>query len=124
MRYLKKRLDDESKDWMRVNLSVRDKKLSAEPVCDFCGDPHPIFVYGSHRMATGETQQCWRWCACQICSDAIDKEDWDTLQARALRRLNEMMPSVMKGSPLILSAIRYALQEFRSYVVLTISFVK
>lgn len=123
MKYLKKRLDEEGTDMMRINLSVRERKLSAEPVCDFCGDEHPVFVYASTRMSTGETQQCWRWCACEICSTAIDVEDWNTVESRLIRRLSDLLPSLMRGSPLILKSVKYALEDFKHYVVLNISFV-
>lgn len=117
MKYMKKRLDDEGVDNMRINLSVRELKLSAEPVCDFCGDPTPIYAYASYRMSTGETTQCWRWTACQICSDAIDREDFRIIEARALRRLQSLLPPLTKGSSLVLSAVRLAMEEFHRYVV-------
>lgn len=117
MSYVKKRLDEEGTDTMRINLAMREKKLSAEPVCDFCGDPVPVFVYASTKMATGEIEQCWRWCACQVCSDAVDIDDWPVVEARLLHRLTGMLPTIVKGSPLILSAVRMALEEFHRFSI-------
>lgn len=117
MVYLKKRLDEEGVDSMRVNLAMRKLKLSAEPVCDFCGDPQPTFVYASYKMSTGETAQCWRWCACEACSQAIDSDDFVTVETRMLRRFNAMSPPIIKGSPLVVSALRLALDEFHRHVI-------
>lgn len=116
MKYMKKRLDDEGKDNMRITLSVQEKKLSPDPVCDFCGDLTPTFVYASYRMSTGQMYDCWRWCACEVCSGAIDREDFKVVEERMLHRLHALLPLV-KGSPLILSAVRLALDEFHRYVI-------
>ena len=112
--YLKKLLDPETMDMMRINLSVQEKKLSAEPVCDFCGAPHPMWVYASERMSTGEMRDAWRWCACGVCSGAVDRDNWNTIENRVVQRLKKML-LVNKDSPLVLAAARYALEEFHRY---------
>lgn len=117
--YVKKYLDEEAIDGMRLNLAAQERKLSPEPVCDFCGDPKPLFVYAAWKMSTGEMRDCWRWCACGDCSHAVDMESWEVIEAKVLHRLHGLLP-VSKGSPLILSAVRLAIEEFHRYAQKTL----
>lgn len=109
--YIKRELTPEAFDEMRINLSVRIKKFSPEPVCDFCGDPNPRYVYASRVMSTGEEMMNWRWCACEACSLAVDSDDWQTIHKKLHDRLTGMSPMI-KDSPLLVSAIVHALEEF------------
>lgn len=90
-RYLKTVLTPEMKDVLRINLSANRSKLSHDPVCDFCGNPDPIYVYRATRFTTGEECENWRWCACPVCSMLVDSNEWDDLKERIKFQLRSMM---------------------------------
>jgi hypothetical protein len=114
MPYLKQSLSDEITDTLRANLSVREKKLSAEPVCDFCGD-HPVVIYAASRMSTGQIRQCWRWCACPTCERLVDSDQWAEVQNRLISKLMKMLPGMPRK--LVASAAGVSLHEFIRYAV-------
>ena len=97
-KYLKVKLDDSRVDTMRISLSVQAVKLSSEPVCDFCGHSVPVWVYGSRRMSTGEFVDCWRWTACQECSNMVDADEWEKVEKRTAGALQRLFPAI-KGFP-------------------------
>lgn len=111
MTYLKKILSEEVIEKLTQQLQRTEIRLSDTPVCDFCGDSLPMFVYAATRMSTGEPTACWRWCACTACSDAIDMADWVGLKSRVVVRMESLLP---KGTPdyAILRAVDRALHEF------------
>ncbi len=113
--YLKKELSTTAIDDIRISLSVQTRKLSPEPVCDFCGRETPIYVYAATKMSTGEERDCWRWCACLGCSTLIDLNDWDALRARVAFKLQEMVPGIPKK--LATQAVDLALAQFHEYAV-------
>lgn len=116
MLHLKKKLTNAAKAELTETLKVTWPKLSDIPVCDFCGDSAPIFVYAARRMSTGELRACWRWCACEPCSKAIDFGKWNLLNARVTDRLRKMLPE--GASDRLLSvAVSMALKEFHDWAV-------
>lgn len=119
MAYLKKPLDTAGRDAMRINLSVQPKKISPEPVCDFCGSKNPLVVYASSRMSTGEIQNCWRWTACGVCETLIDSEQWREVELRIENRLIQAYREVNLQIPedLIHLAVKMALEQFHRYAL-------
>src|SRR5215470_2741062 len=69
--YVRKRLLPDDLDNMRINLPVQKRKLSAEPVCDFCGSSDPVFIYAATKSDT-DRRLWWRWCACDLCAEAVE----------------------------------------------------
>lgn len=108
-RYLKVVLSEQTKDNLRISLSVFAHKLSADPVCDFCGDESPVYVYRAKRMSDGSEVECWRWCACARCSYDIDYNHFRDLRHRIATRLQNMtgMPS-----KLVEQAVAFVLETF------------
>jgi hypothetical protein len=121
MAYLKKALTPEILDTLRINLSVREKKISHDPVCDFCGNPKPIWVYAADRMSTGAIQRAWRWTACAFCSRFIDKDDWTAVRGRVANRTLRLLRAFPVAHIHLLAhqAAEEALREFYSYAVRT-----
>ena len=72
----------------RINLSKLPRrqrwKGRTEPQCDFCANEKPIVTYAAHRLTSGERQDCWRWLACIACHDAITRNDFTTIERRAV----------------------------------------
>lgn len=99
---------------MRIALSVRQRKLSPEPVCDFCGQEEPIWVYGSSRTSAGEIRDCWRWAACYSCSYLIDSDDWEPIRQKLLKWLERRGPAPRL---VLLQAIDMSLDEFHFFVL-------
>ncbi len=119
MAYLKKQLDAIDRDEMRITLSAQISKLSSEPVCDFCGNGHPVAVYASARMSTGETKKCWRWTACDICEMLIDSSQWGLIEKQIEHRLIQLYESIGRPVPdnLIHFAVKGALEEFHRFAI-------
>lgn len=118
--YLKTELTNEMRDSMRISLSVQPKKIASEPVCDFCGDPHPVVVYRASKMSTGQLTPCWRWCACEACEEAVDRDDWKYIrkkvEARLLVVFGHMMPTKPPKS-LVSEAVRKSLDQFHEAAI-------
>lgn len=112
-RYVYKRISDEGMDTMRIQLSVREKKLSPEPHCDFCGDPNPTVVYASNVMSTGERTPCWRWCACVRCHELVIINDWETV----IHNLTAWLAGKLEGVPpsMCEEAARHSFKDFLRY---------
>ncbi len=110
MAYLKKQLDEKDRDSMRINLSVQPKKISPEPVCDFCGANHPLVVYAASRMSTGEIRNCWRWTACgQWREVELRIENW---LLRSYKDANLPIPK-----DLLQLAVKASLEQFHKYAL-------
>ncbi len=92
MTYLKKELTPAALDTLRINLSVQAAKMSAEPVCDFCGSADPVSVYADLKMSNGLERPAWRWCACGLCEKLVDASNWGDLQSRVTQRLLKLAP--------------------------------
>ena len=123
MAYVKELLTAADMDQLRVNLSRRKVKLSPDPVCDFCGDTHPVWRYAATRMSTGEWQRCWRWLACGPCSNAVDSGDWLVVGRRVRKKLRTMVTVIVMGGdgaelftePILTASVRAVLREFHEY---------
>jgi hypothetical protein len=92
IRYLKKPYTEDDEERLTRNLQSQPLRLADVPVCDFCGGPSPVTIYGSIRMSTGESRRCWRWCACAECEKLVDTNDWDKLRVKVVDRLKTMLP--------------------------------
>lgn len=114
MSYRKKALMEADIDEMRITLSVRQKKISSEPKCDFCGDDQPIFAYASRRMESGIIVDCWRWCACEDCSVSLDRRDWEAVLSKISKWLAGRLPYPKN---IIRHAARTSFQEFINYAI-------
>jgi hypothetical protein len=120
MAYVKRVITSEDLDRIRIELSNQRRKLSPEPVCDFCGDPTPLFTYAASRMASGEQQMCWRWAACKTCSQAIDRDEWPEVIKRCQKRLQDMLESQEMTdipSKILEKAIWNMVDDFRATVI-------
>jgi hypothetical protein len=120
MTYLKKQIDADTIERTRINLSMRDNKLSPDPVCDFCSDTNPVWVYAASRMASGEARPCWRWMACAGCSRSIDNGNWDKLVRHMVNQFRAIWLKRHGGSvadDLIEKSVRRGLQQFRDWAV-------
>jgi len=87
--YLKRIVTPEDLDSVRLNLSVWGWKLSAEPTCDFCGDPTPKFLYASIYFQAGERIPNWRWMVCESCSGHLDRNNWKPIEAKIVTYLKQ-----------------------------------
>lgn len=116
--YLKKVLDAQAIDAVRINLSVQEQKLRSEPSCDFCGDS-PHVIYAASRMSTGQPQQCWRWMACTTCEHMVDNNQWDAVEQRTTARFKQFFRARVPGATdaTITKAVVLALAAFHSYAV-------
>lgn len=125
MRYLKKQITEEDMDTMRAWLVVHalKKKVPSEPVCDFCGSRSPKWLYGSTRMSDNDSQllnispdiQCWRWTACDICSQFIDTERWGEVEAYLILWLQTRFDNASKETLRRVAGL--VLDEFHRYVI-------
>jgi hypothetical protein len=115
--YLKKFLTEKATDAARIALSVRDRKWSSDPVCDFCADPKPIVIYASSRSSTGENGQVWRWTACETCEKLIDIDQWSAIQDRMMLVLRRRASMRDTPAPLLRQAVMHTLAEFHRYAV-------
>jgi hypothetical protein len=113
-KYLKVKIDDSRRDDMRINLSAEKRKLSPEPVCDFCGAPDPVWIYGSRKMSTGEFTDCWRWTACQECSDMVDANQWDKVEKKVDSKLKFLSFVPM---PQLREVARAVLKDFHIFAI-------
>jgi hypothetical protein len=98
MRYLRKQYDP------RV-----DKLTPQPPICDFCGEHAPEFLYAAGRLTSGEPLPCWRWAACGGCAAKIEAENWQALRAMIAEKLArhlDLPPRVVAAS------VRAALRMF------------
>jgi hypothetical protein len=102
-------------DNIQVLRATRKFKLHDDPVCDFCGDHHPLYCYASSRTSTGEYRECWRWCACADCADAVEAMDWGHLE----KKIADWLSIRVKNYPyMVLSEIAHRVfQEFKRYAV-------
>ena len=122
MVYVREPLTTADVDQLRVNLSSQVRKLSPDPVCDFCGDPHPVWRYAANRMSTGEWRACWRWLACDGCGVAIEAGEWATVESRVREKLRQMVKvfgpgaSAMLTESILTKSVRAALEMFHEYV--------
>lgn len=57
-------------------------RVGNSPLCDFCGERSPMFVYASSVMSTGQPIRCWRWCACSLCDSDLQTGNWSVLLKR------------------------------------------
>lgn len=125
MNYLKKRVTNEDLDTMRAWLVVHalKKKMSPEPVCDFCGLRSPEWLYGSTRLSDNDSQllnispdvQCWRWTACAVCSPLIDSERWNKVEDYLVLWLQTRFSEASKGTLHHVAGL--VLEEFHRYVI-------
>jgi hypothetical protein len=109
MSYKRKELDV-------VTLQTCRASLDHPPICDFCGDPHPMFIYAASRMSSGLFTDCWRWCACWTCSHAIENREWDLIEATMVIKLRKTMSSMIPAT-YIMRAVHKALEEFHTYAI-------
>jgi hypothetical protein len=116
MTYKHKPLTAEDIDRMRITLSVQEKRLSREPVCDFCGGATPVVVFAASQMSTGTKQECWRWCACEDCKSLVLADDWDSVKNKLSGRLQEVIRGRLSKHTLDM-AVESALYEFHMYSV-------
>lgn len=56
--------------------------IGSSPICDFCGERTPIYVYASKVMSTGPKIRCWRWTACAVCDQDIQDHNWGAMLKR------------------------------------------
>ena len=114
MPYLKKQLDG-----MRIDLYTQPKKISPEPVCDFCGSENPLVVYASSSMSTGELRNCWRWAACGVCEALVDRDQWREVELRIENRLIWIYRVTRLPIPedLIQYAVKGALNDFHRHAI-------
>lgn len=120
MSYQKKTLTSEALDGMRIALSVQPRRLSNEPVCDFCGAANPVVVYAASRMSTGVERDCWRWCACRDCEHAVDSENFDYIKGKLVGKLTAMYRAALgmdMAQEFTAEAVEMALAEFHRYAI-------
>jgi len=113
--YLKKRLTPETRKEILPTLLTHYPRLKDQIVCDFCGDDNTEFVYGAVRSSTGMKRKCWRWCACEACSESIEKNDWGSIMRRALptaTRLMELAIGSKVPEALAVAAVMKAFETF------------
>lgn len=82
------------------------------PVCDFCGEHAPAWLYAADRMSTGARVQCWRWAACPECSELVDADAWFRMVERLAARLTEPGPILLK-----MAAAAVSLGEFHEHAI-------
>jgi hypothetical protein len=51
--------------------------------CDFCGAPHPTWVYPCADFVIGSNGMSGNWAACEKCRHAIDHGNWHNVADRA-----------------------------------------
>jgi hypothetical protein len=139
MKYLKKLVPAADLDALRINLSVKEDALTAdpglpdyvqrvrhspEPVCDWCADAAPVYVYAASRTSAGEAARCWRWLACERCNRMIENGNWDALERRVAARFTKFfaakLESRYKGgvsASLISEAVHSSLKQFHDYAI-------
>jgi hypothetical protein len=115
--YVKKRLSPRDLDNMRIDLSVQEKKLSPEPHCDFCGDPHPVFVYAASQTTAGEDVKCWRWAACQDCSNLIDTETFEGVEEKIAQWLVKKLDLTDMDRTFFRAIAKNAMRTFHRYSI-------
>ena len=128
--YVKKPLTPEVMMEVLPTLLQHKPRMKDSVICDFCGGDDPIYVYSSERMSTGVVRPCWRWCACKICSTAIDQDNWQFIEDRLEPLVTQMfmarialLPNDGRFQPLpevitrgvIVMSVRQALNEFRQW---------
>jgi hypothetical protein len=92
--------------------------LKSHPVCDFCGDDDPYFIYASSRTSNDEKIRNWRWCACTACSYLVDNNRHEELQKRVEKRLRKLLPpEMMRNRTLLMAAVRMSLLDFYVYAI-------
>lgn len=113
MAYVKKTFSNE--EYRDLNDAVKkyQRKVSNKISCDFCGEPHPIFVYAATRMSTGEVKECWRWCACWKCYLLVETNDWDAIRKQLVEWMRKVTPHVPRH--LAEQAAHKSFQEFIDY---------
>src|SRR5258708_8876740 len=89
----------------------RTRLLMTGMKCDFCADPHPVWVYAARRMSTGAPIECWRWAACAECARVITDADWATLKLRMVYSFLSVVTEDLP-LPLLFEAIESSLQTF------------
>jgi hypothetical protein len=116
--YLKKPLTAQDLAAVRNQLVSVQEKLSAEPCCDWCGDP-PVVVYAARRSSTGVFERCWRWMACAKCEALVDADDWDTIKVRTVARFKKFFGTRLPEVPdsLVREAVASALAQFHKYAI-------
>ena len=125
MPYLRKQVDNEATEAARAAIALldKDKRISPspDPVCDWCTDGVPIWVYASRRMASGEYRECWRWMACLRCSRAVENGNWDVLHRRVAARFKKYFfakhPGTSVSDALVDEAVAESLKQFELYAI-------
>lgn len=110
--YERKALTDDAAAQMRTQ----------PPICDFCGDSDPQWLYASSRMSTGEMIRCWRWAVCPECAQFVDREQWPELHERLVYVMEkelhlEKFLGGAHSSTLVSAAIWDSLSTFHAYAV-------
>jgi len=134
MKYLKQAVPAADIDTLRINLSVKEDALTAdpkapgyvqrvrhspEPVCDWCADAAPVYAYAASQLSTGEAGRCWRWLACERCSRMVDNGNWDALERRTAARFKKHFAEKLGNvsDALINEAVRHSLNQFHKYAI-------
>jgi hypothetical protein len=116
-KYMKKEITELDREQMRQSLVLASPRLGPEPHCDFCGSERPVFLYAAVKLSTGEWMRNWRWCACSICSAAIDRHDWDVVHARIFEWLTSQFKHLPVPEEFLWQSAMRAMNEFHVYVV-------
>src|SRR4051812_44625601 len=107
-KYLRKQLDAESLSEMQTQ----------PPICDFCGQHAPEYVYASRRMSTGRAKMCWRWCACPECAALVEEGNFAPLILSIANKLRTNLGGVVPIR-VVRECVDQALGEFREYAIPT-----
>ncbi len=103
--------------YQRRLLRRADTKTNNRPICDFCGNSLPLWLYAAKRMSTGVEQACWRWAACIDCAEDIENKDWGKLKQRMARALQRFSVSLNADWANLRRAVEVSLQSFWDDVI-------
>src|SRR5438094_193649 len=111
--YVKQPLTEQDVDEIRIQLSVKDRKIESEPCCDFCGAHDIIWTYAASQTVTGEKLMHWRWVTCLECSVLIDEDDWNEIEMKLMGWLRVRFSAAPRS--VLLTIVRMVIEDFFRY---------
>jgi len=119
MTYLKKQLSPFDEALLQATVLAHFPRLADHPVCDFCGNDDPEWIYAASRSSIGKTEQVWRWMACATCDNFIGQGRWTELEVRVEAALENLLTgrnvNIPKSS--YRAWVKKSLEEFHRYSV-------
>jgi hypothetical protein len=84
---------------------------AGDEACDFCGGSNPVWEYPCRDFRLPSGNSLGAWVACEVCSDLIEKVDWEGVFSRFMESLD---PNLHEAALDHIDVLFDAWEEFRA----------